>query len=178
MNKLLSKNTPFCPYLIRAFYDWLIDNNNSIYIEVDTSTPNTYIPAEYIEDDDLIVLDISPNAIDKIQISNTLIEFSARFGSKCYALSLPLQSLVGIFSPDNDFGIKFQPEFIVNIPIYFPNYEEENYEKRNIDINDNADQIKLDIKVCLNKQKIESREQTDLHDTKKPFLQILRNKKK
>lgn len=32
------------PYLIRAFYDWIVDNDLTPYILVDASNPNVQVP--------------------------------------------------------------------------------------------------------------------------------------
>ena len=177
MNEILDEMIPFCPYLIRAVYDWLVDNNNVIYIELDTNIPNVFVPEEYIEEDGSIVLDVSPNAIDKIKILNSHVEFSARFGNKLYEISFPIESLIAIFCPDNDLGIKLQPTIAINIPLSQISYQDNNsYENDNLKQQTSSKMVLHKTSHDIKDVKEISKEHTK-HIEKKPFLKILRNTK-
>lgn len=106
----------FLPYLVRATYEWLVDNSLSTYIEIDTSQPQVVAPSKYIENNK-IVLDISPTAVKKLKITNEVMEFEARFGDKISLVSTPLSAVTALFNPENGYGIKLQPEIHFALPM-------------------------------------------------------------
>jgi len=97
------------PYLIRAIYEWIVDNNLTPYITIDTTTPYTDIPREYAKDDQL-TLDISASAASNLLIGNEAIEFKARFGGASHNIYIPMEAVMIIFAQENDRGMAFAPE--------------------------------------------------------------------
>jgi stringent starvation protein B len=97
------------PYLIRAIYEWIVDNNLTPYIAVDTNTPGTTIPKEYIQDEH-IVLDISQAATSNLIISNNSLEFKARFDGISRNVYIPISAIMVIYAQENDRGMEFPPE--------------------------------------------------------------------
>ena len=67
---------PFKPYLIRAFYEWTVDNGQTPYI---VAKPGAYarVPRQYVKDEH-IVLDIGPEATAGLHMDNEGISFKAR----------------------------------------------------------------------------------------------------
>ena len=57
----LSQLTPRRPYLLRAFYEWLLDNQLTPHLVVDVTLPGVLVPMEYARDGQ-IVLNIAPRA--------------------------------------------------------------------------------------------------------------------
>ena len=57
----MSKMTSNKPYLIRAMYDWIVDNDLTPYLLVDAEHPDSEVPQEYVTQG-RIVLNISPQA--------------------------------------------------------------------------------------------------------------------
>ena len=66
------------PYLLRALFEWCVDNGYTPHLAVKVDS-RTQVPTEYVKGGE-ITLNISPNAVHKLQMGNELIEFSARFG--------------------------------------------------------------------------------------------------
>lgn len=97
------------PYLIRAIYEWIVDNSLTPYITVDTNTPHISIPKECAQEDQL-TLDISNNAASNLLIGNEAIEFKARFGGISHSIYIPLEAVMIIFAQENDRGMAFAPE--------------------------------------------------------------------
>ena len=62
------------PYLLRALFEWCVDNGYTPHIAVKVDS-RTQVPAEYVKGGE-ITLNISPNAVHKLQMGNDLIEFS------------------------------------------------------------------------------------------------------
>ncbi|MDQ3797408.1 MAG: ClpXP protease specificity-enhancing factor SspB, partial [Pseudomonadota bacterium] len=50
------------PYLIRAIYQWIVDNGATPYLLVDAANDEVQVPRQY-EQDGKIVLNISPTAV-------------------------------------------------------------------------------------------------------------------
>jgi stringent starvation protein B len=97
------------PYLVRAIYEWITDNNLTPYVAVDTCIPETVVPQEYIEND-RIVLDISPAATNNLVIGNDSLEFKARFSGVVRDIYIPITAVMVIYAQENNRGMAFPPE--------------------------------------------------------------------
>lgn len=97
------------PYLIRAFYDWIVDNNLTPYILVDASYPNIQVPNEHVRHGQ-IVLNISPVATRGLLLENDRIVFAARFGGQTEQIFVPPNSVLEIYAKENGRGIAFAVE--------------------------------------------------------------------
>lgn len=97
------------PYLLRAFYEWIVDNEFTPYVVIRTDLPNVKVPNQYIEDDK-IVLNISPYATDKLNISNEAIEFHASFSGLVTEIHAPIASVIAIYANENGRGMVFGEE--------------------------------------------------------------------
>jgi stringent starvation protein B len=67
------------------------------------------VPAEYVKGGE-ITLNISPNAVHKLQISNELVEFSARFGGLARQISLPIGNIYALYARETGHGMTFDTE--------------------------------------------------------------------
>ncbi|MDY6457787.1 ClpXP protease specificity-enhancing factor [Acinetobacter faecalis] len=98
--------TPTRPYLTRAIYEWICDNNLTPHLLVDATQPNTLVPEQFIQDGQ-IVLNTAPHAVHALNMSNDAISFSARFGGVSRDLYIPFQALIGIYARENGQGLFF-----------------------------------------------------------------------
>ena len=94
------------PYLIRAIWEWCCDNGFTPYISVQVDA-RTRVPREFIRDGQ-IVLNIGPEASNKLEIGNDFIEFQARFGGVARQLSVPVDQVIAIYSRENGAGMAFE----------------------------------------------------------------------
>ena len=94
------------PYLIRALYEWLLDNDLTPYLLVDADRGSVHVPEQYIEDG-RIVLNVSPNAVRDLTLGNELIAFEARFGGTAFSISLPPDAVLGVYARENGKGMLF-----------------------------------------------------------------------
>ncbi len=97
------------PYLIRAFYDWISDNDCTPHILVNANMPSVEVPTEYIEDGQ-IVLNIAMTAVHGLELGNTAISFQARFGGIPRDLYIPVQAVTAIYARENGRGMVFSDE--------------------------------------------------------------------
>ena len=54
--------TPNRPYLLRALYEWILDNGMTPYLLVDATVPGTQVPVQHVENG-RIILNILPEAV-------------------------------------------------------------------------------------------------------------------
>ncbi|MGL4734641.1 MAG: ClpXP protease specificity-enhancing factor [Enterovibrio sp.] len=97
------------PHLLRAFYDWLVENTLTPHIVVDATLPNVQVPPEYVRDDK-IVLNIAPRALGDLRITSESISFNARFSGKSMHIVVPMYALEAIYARENGMGTEFGPE--------------------------------------------------------------------
>lgn len=97
------------PYLIRAFYDWIVDNQLTPYILVDASYPNVQVPPEHIRNE-RIVLNISPAATRGLLLENDRIVFTARFSGNTEQIFVSPGAVLEIYAKENGRGIAFPSE--------------------------------------------------------------------
>lgn len=105
----LSQLTPRRPYLLRAFYEWLLDNQLTPHLVVDVTLPGVQVPMEYARDGQ-IVLNIAPRAVGNLELANDEVRFNARFGGIPRQVSVPLAAVLAIYARENGAGTMFEPE--------------------------------------------------------------------
>src|SRR5256885_15273643 len=96
------------PYLLRALFEWCVDNGYTPHIAVRVDS-RTQVPAEYVKKGE-ITLNISPSAVHKLQMGNELIEFSARFGGVARQLSVPVTNVYALYARETGHGMTFDLE--------------------------------------------------------------------
>lgn len=100
---------PRRPYLFRAFYDWILDNELTPYIVVNTSIYGVLVPQEFIQNNQ-IVLNIAPQSVGQYSASNEQIEFNARFSGVPQHIVVPMAAIEAIYARENNMGIGFEDE--------------------------------------------------------------------
>ena len=98
--------TPSKPYLIRGLYEWLLDNEVTPYVLVDTSSEAVMIP-KGIATDGKVVLNLSPGAIQQLEMTNEHLSFSARFSGVAQDVYCPMSSVLAIYARENGEGMMF-----------------------------------------------------------------------
>jgi stringent starvation protein B len=105
----MSDMTPRRPYLVRAFYEWLVDNDLTPHLVVDALLPGVRVPAEFVQDGQ-IILNVAPRAVGSIEMGNDAITFQARFGGKPHSVIVPIYAVQAIYARENGAGTMFEPE--------------------------------------------------------------------
>jgi stringent starvation protein B len=98
------------PYLIRALYDWIVDNQCTPYILVNALADGVLVPQNYVNADGQVVLNISPSAVVSFSMDYYRFSFSARFGGVPTDISVPCRAVMGIYAKENQQGMIFEPE--------------------------------------------------------------------
>ncbi len=94
------------PYLVRAIWQWLTDNDLTPYILVDATAEQIRIPSQFVENG-RILLNIGANAVRDLNMDNDFISFNARFTGSAMEVFLPVSSVLGIYARENGQGMLF-----------------------------------------------------------------------
>ncbi len=105
----IAKMTARRPYMLRAFYDWLVDNDLTPHLVVDATMPGVRVPVEFIQDGQ-IILNIAPRAVGNLELGNDAITFHARFSGRPHSVIVPVYAVHAIYARENGAGTMFEPE--------------------------------------------------------------------
>ncbi len=106
---------PRRPYLVRAYYDWLLDNNLTPHLVVDAMLPGVQVPMDFVRDGQ-IVLNIAPRAVGNLELGNDAIRFNARFGGIPQQVDVPMAAVLALYARENGAGTLFEPEVAYDLP--------------------------------------------------------------
>lgn len=97
------------PYLVRAMYEWIVDNNCTPYVLVDAHAEGVQVPQQYVENGQ-IVLNIAPGAVASMELGNELMRFNARFGGVPTDVFVPISAIRGLYARENGRGMVFDED--------------------------------------------------------------------
>ena len=92
------------PYLIRALYEWIVDNQCTPHLLVEVKDDQVRVPRQFVEKG-VIVLNVSPSAVKHLLLGNERISFSARFGGTPHDIDVPVAAVQAIYARENGQGI-------------------------------------------------------------------------
>lgn len=96
------------PYLVRAFYDWIVDSGCTPYLQIQINYPGVVAP-EGFDDEGVLVLNVSSQATNRLQLGDQSIDFEARFRGKAMLVHVPMPAVLAIFAKENAQGMGFPP---------------------------------------------------------------------
>jgi len=99
------------PYLLRAMYEWIVDNGMTPYILVDTRNDQVIIPRQF-EEDGKIVLNLGPTAVQSLDLGIEAVSFDARFDGSSLDVFVPIEYVLAIYTRENGQGMMFADEEI------------------------------------------------------------------
>lgn len=97
------------PYLIRALYQWIVDNGVTPYILVDALVDGVDVPPQHIQDNK-IILNIAPMAVQSLTLGDEVVSFNARFSGQSVNLVVPTEAVLAIYARENGQGMMFNEE--------------------------------------------------------------------
>ena len=95
------------PYLIRAIYEWCVDQGYTPFLSVNVNE-HTRVPTTHVKEGQ-IVLNIGVDATNQFRISNEAVEFQARFNGVPFPIYVPIDAVEAIYSRENGQGLAFPP---------------------------------------------------------------------
>ncbi|ESP95296.1 ClpXP protease specificity-enhancing factor [Pseudoalteromonas luteoviolacea] len=120
------------PYLLRAFYEWIVDNQCTPHIVVNANYPHVQVPVQFVQDGQ-IVLNVSPSAANNFSMDNDALSFSARFSGQPMQVYVPVEAVLAIYARENGEGTIFSEASIEE------DYEEQAY--------DSADDVEQEVEI-------------------------------
>lgn len=97
------------PYLVRALYEWIVDNDCTPHMLVNAEYPDVRVPAGFASDGQ-IVLNVSPSAVRNLHMDNDAVSFDGRFGGVSHTLFVPTAAILGVYARENGQGMVFELE--------------------------------------------------------------------
>ncbi|GAB2997925.1 stringent starvation protein B [Arenimonas maotaiensis] len=97
------------PYLLRALYEWINDNDLTPYILVDARQPDVQVPASAVKDGK-VVLNIAMRAVEALDLGNDGLSFKARFGGVSQFLYVPVAAVIAIYAHETGQGMMLPPD--------------------------------------------------------------------
>lgn len=109
MNDEIPVMTSHRPYLLRALYEWIADNDMTPHLLVDATRSGVQVPLHAVSEG-RIVLNVAQQAVSGLEMTNELIRFSARFGGVSQAISVPTHAVVAIYARETGQGMVLPDE--------------------------------------------------------------------
>ena len=97
---------PRRPYLLRAMHEWISDSGYTPHLIVDAQQAGVEVPIAYVKDGK-IVLNLSASATQRLQLKNDAVQFDARFAGVVHHVTVPIQSILGIYARETGEGMIF-----------------------------------------------------------------------
>ena len=94
------------PYLLRALYDWIGDNQMTPHILVDAGAPGVDVPDQAVQKGK-VILNVDQSAVRDLNLGNEWLSFSARFSGRSFNVSVPVEAVLAIYSKENGQGMMF-----------------------------------------------------------------------
>ena len=101
--------TSMRPYLLRALYEWIVDNGLTPYLLVNAEHDQVEVPTQFVENGQ-IILNIAPMAVQGLTLENDWVSFSARFSGRSFSVFVPVSAVLAIYAKENGKGMFFQAE--------------------------------------------------------------------
>ena len=97
------------PYLVPAFYDWIVDQGHVPHLVVNADADGVMVPAAFVEDGH-IQLNVGPNAVRNFHMDRVSISFEARFAGQPEQIYVPMHAVRAIVDRDSGQGATFADE--------------------------------------------------------------------
>jgi stringent starvation protein B len=94
------------PYLVRALYEWILDNGCTPHLLVYADASGVDVPRSHVQNGQ-IVLNIAPTAVVALLMDQQAISFNARFNGSPTDIYIPMHAVMGIVTRENGQGMMF-----------------------------------------------------------------------
>ena len=92
------------PYLLRALYEWIGDNEMTPHLLVDATREGVQVPAASVKDG-RVVLNIAARAVAQLDLGNREVRFKARFGGVSQTVRVPVGAILAIYAQETGQGM-------------------------------------------------------------------------
>lgn len=97
------------PYLLRALYEWISENQMTPHILVDAAIDGVDVPEQAVQKGK-VILNIDRAAVHDLEMANEWLSFNARFSGRRYEVKVPLEAVLAIYAKENGQGMMFAQE--------------------------------------------------------------------
>lgn len=104
MDDIPAPMTSHRPYLLRALYEWVVDNGMTPHVLVDAQMPGVTVPRHAVKDG-RIVLNIADRAVSRLDMGNDSLRFTGRFGGVSQAVNVPLYAIIALYARETGHGM-------------------------------------------------------------------------
>jgi len=87
-------------------HEWMNDNGLTPHIVVDVTQAGVQVPRQHVQDGK-IILNVSYDATEDLQLDNHQLTFSARFGGVAHNVIVPADAVLGIYARESGQGMVF-----------------------------------------------------------------------
>lgn len=96
------------PYLVRAIYDWCVDNNLTPHLTA-RAAPRNGVAPNYADlaADGAVTFNISGDAVRNILVNSDGAAFTARFGGVTREIRVDMADVAAIFARETGHGLRF-----------------------------------------------------------------------
>ena len=94
------------PYLVRALYQWIVDNRMTPHLLVDAAREGVQVPDQYVKEGK-IVLNVDPGAVQGLELGDDLVRFNARFNGRAMNVRFPTLAVLAVYARENGQGMMF-----------------------------------------------------------------------
>ena len=113
---MADKNSPTMtsnrPYLLRALYEWINDNDMTAHLLVDATGDGVQVPRSTIKEG-RVVLNIAARAVAQLDMNNREVRFMARFGGVSQAVIVPMAAVLAIYALETGQGMMLPDDGIM-----------------------------------------------------------------
>jgi stringent starvation protein B len=92
------------PYLLRALYQWISDNDMTPHLLVDATRDGVQVPSSTIKEG-RVVLNIAARAVAHLDLGNREVRFKARFGGVSQSVVVPVPAILAIYAQETGQGM-------------------------------------------------------------------------
>lgn len=92
--------TSIRPYIIRAYYDWIVENRLTPFLKINAKCAYVEVPEQFVERGQ-IILNIAPMAVEGLKFDNHAIYFRARFGAMIENIYIPIPAVLALYAKEN-----------------------------------------------------------------------------
>lgn len=98
---------PVKPYMVKAIYQWLVDNDWTPYLLANVLVTGVQVPQEHVRDN-RIVLNVSPASVRHLNLDNDGVSFEARFSGRAQMIWVPMAAVEAVYAKENGEGMSFE----------------------------------------------------------------------
>lgn len=107
--------TPLAPHLVRALYQWLLDNHRTPYFLIDCSQPGVDVPTHVITNN-MTSLNVSPKVAQSLSMANDEVVAELSFDGKIGVVRFPMTAILTVYSGEDQIGMSIPQVPMVDRP--------------------------------------------------------------